>query len=256
MIYDGHTAKIACQTCHIPTYAKANATKLWWDWSKAGKLKDGEAYSEYDFGGNKNYLSIKGSFIWDDHVVPEYYWFNGIANHYLNTDTISEIPVNINTLYGEYTDSLAKIWPVKVHRGKQVYDTETKQLVHLKLWAPNKGEGAYWLDFDYNKAAELGMEYNDRYYSGNYDFIRTDAYWPINHMVAPKEQTLTCTECHSRNGRLSNINDVYIPGKSYNAFIDGFGIVAIILALLGTISHAIGRYVYSLKNNKNKKNYC
>lgn len=31
-ILNEHTIKVACQTCHIPTYAKANSTKMYWDW--------------------------------------------------------------------------------------------------------------------------------------------------------------------------------------------------------------------------------
>lgn len=252
-MYDHHTEKIACQTCHIPTYAKANATKLWWDWSTAGKSKDGKAYHESDYEGNHNYLSIKGSFVWDDHVQPEYYWFNGTADHYINGDTIAEIPLKINTLFGEYRDSTAKIWPVKVHRGKQMYDTETKELMNLKLFAEDPGTGAFWTDLDFDTAAILGMEYNERYYSGSYDFVRTDAYWPLSHQVAPKEQTLTCTECHSRDGRLANLNDFYLPGKTYNAYLDGFGIIVIILSVLGVISHGIGRYVYALRRKNQSK---
>ena len=39
-----HTDRVACQTCHIPAYAKGGvATKTWWDWSTAGRLKDGKA---------------------------------------------------------------------------------------------------------------------------------------------------------------------------------------------------------------------
>ncbi len=39
-----HVDQIACQTCHIPEFARGGvATKTWWDWSKAGKLdKDGK----------------------------------------------------------------------------------------------------------------------------------------------------------------------------------------------------------------------
>ena len=33
-----HTSKLACQTCHIPEFARGGlATKMWWDWSTAGK---------------------------------------------------------------------------------------------------------------------------------------------------------------------------------------------------------------------------
>ncbi|MCK7497684.1 MAG: hypothetical protein MZW92_48070 [Comamonadaceae bacterium] len=32
-----HAEKVACQTCHIPTFARTLPTKVWWDWSTAGQ---------------------------------------------------------------------------------------------------------------------------------------------------------------------------------------------------------------------------
>ena len=248
-ILDEHNLKVACQTCHIPRYAKANATKLWWDWSSAGYLgADGMPYSENDADGNHNYLSIKGNFVWDDHVEPEYYWFNGTADHFLNSDTISEIPVKINTLFGSYEDPDSKIWPVKVHRGKQIYDTEYNTLINLKLWAKTEGEGAFWKDFNYDTAAYLGMKYNERAYSGSWDFVESEAYWPINHMVSPKEETVTCVECHSRYGRLEGLNDFYLPGRDYSSIVEFGGIGLIILSIIGVIGHGFLRIVAGRKN--------
>ncbi|MEN8116411.1 MAG: tetrathionate reductase family octaheme c-type cytochrome [Bacteroidota bacterium] len=236
-----HNKRVACQTCHIPTYAKANSTKMIWDWSTAGVLDDeGKPKHESDADGNHNYLSIKGTFVYDDHVVPEYYWFNGIANHQLITDRIDTVPVQMNSLDGSYRDKGAnqkshapsKIWPVKVHRGKQIFDTKNKTLIQPKLWSPNAGDSAYWVDFDWNAAATAGMNYVGLPYSGNYNFVETEMYWPLNHMVAPKEQSLSCKDCHTRdNGRLANLNDFYLPGRDNNQYLDisGFAMVGFIL---------------------------
>lgn len=222
---------------------------MYWDWSSAGYLgADGMPYSENDADGNHNYLSIKGNFVWDDNVTPEYYWFNGTADHYLNSDTISEIPVKINTLFGSYEDPTAKIWPVKVHRGKQIYDTEYNTLINLKLWAKTNGEGAFWKDFVYDTAAYLGMKYNERPYSGSWDFVKSEAYWPINHMVSPKEETLTCTECHSRNGRLAGLNDFYLPGRDYSSIVEYGGLGLIILSIIAVIGHGFMRVISGRKN--------
>ena len=69
-VLNQHTLKVACQTCHIPTYAKVNPTKTYWDWSTAGQLKDGQPYEEKDSIGNDVYMSIKGTFTWGKNLRP------------------------------------------------------------------------------------------------------------------------------------------------------------------------------------------
>ncbi|MBN2820559.1 MAG: tetrathionate reductase family octaheme c-type cytochrome [Bacteroidales bacterium] len=242
-----HNIRVACQTCHIPSYAKVNGTKMWWDWSTAGRLdENGGEIHESDADGNHNYLSIKGTFVYDDHVKPDYFWFNGIANHQLITDKINTIPVQMNSLDGSYadkgarqkTDSPSKIWPVKVHRGKQIYDTEYMTLIQPKLWSPEKGDSAYWLDFNWDEAAKAGMDYLGLPYSGSYGFVETEMYWPLNHMVAPKEQSLSCKDCHTRNnGRLASLSDFYLPGRDKSNVLDGIGIALVLFASLGALVH-------------------
>lgn len=254
-----HNMRVACQTCHIPTYAKVNATKMIWDWSTAGQLDDeGNPVHENDADGNHNYLSIKGTFVYDDHVKPEYYWFNGIAGHQLITDKIDTIPVQMNSLDGSYLDKgnnqrsthPSKIWPVKVHRGKQIYDPVNNTLIQGKLWAPEKGDSAYWKDFDWDMASKAGMDYLGLPYSGEYDFVETEMYWPLNHMVSPKEQSLTCKDCHTReNGRLANLNDFYLPGRDKNKVADFLGIGLVVLSILGVLIHGSLRVLFR-KNTK------
>jgi len=249
-----HGYRIACQTCHIPYYAKANATKMWWDWSTAGRLDDeGNPMHESDADGNHNYLSIKGTFVWNQNVEPEYFWFNGLANHHLITDSITEIPVQINTLDGAYSDKGAncktagcsKIWPVKVHRGKQPYDPVNMRLVQPKLHSSVKGEGAYWKDFDWDVSIQKGMDYLGLPYSGQYDFIETEMYWPLNHQVSPASKSLSCIDCHSReDGRLASLTDFYMPGRDYYAWIDNIGIVLIVLSFIGVVVHGGLRIVF------------
>ena len=222
---------------------------MWWDYSTAGRLsEDGLPIAENDADGNHNYLSIKGSFVWDQNVEPEYYWFNGTADHFLYEDTIETIPVKINELFGNYHDEKSKIWPVKVHRGRQPYDTVHNTLISLRVWAPEEGMGAFWKDFDFNEAAEVGMRIVGREYSGKMDFIETEAFWPINHMVSPKEDVVSCTECHSRDGRLQNLNDFYLPGRDYNKAVNYGGFALIIISLIGVFVHALGRIISHIRN--------
>ncbi len=244
-----HVVKVACQTCHIPKYAKVNPTKLTWDWSTAGKLKDGKPYHEEDEDGNHTYYSIKGTFTWGKNIEPEYIWFNGTADHYLIGDVVDTTEViKVNTLNGEYKDENSKIIPVKIHRAKQIYDCKNKMLIQPKLFAKRKGEGAYWKDFDWDLAAKLGMEAVDASYSGSFCFVKTEMYWPINHMVSTKEKAVGCIECHTRdNSRLANLTDFYMPGRDYNAAVDFIGILVIILSLGGIIVHALIRIFINYK---------
>lgn len=250
-IINEHTAKVACQTCHIPYYAKVNPTKLSWDWSTAGRMKDGKPYEEHDSLGKEAYMSIKGSFTWGKNVEPEYIWFNGTASHYLLGDSINEDGVTVlNRLNGDYNDPDAKIIPVKIHRAKQIYDTEYKYLIQPKTVSNFDGDGGYWKEFDWNRAAEEGMKRINLPYSGNYGFTETEMYWPVNHMVAPKEQSLDCVDCHTRNeGRLASLSGFYLPGRDYKPAVETLGAGVIFFTLLGIISHAVARFLKWKKQN-------
>ena len=256
-ILNEHTVKVACQTCHIPIYAKVNATKTAWDWSTAGKLKNGEPYEEDDADGNHTYLSIKGSFTWRKNLKPEYIWFNGTADHYLLGDVIKDTtkPLQINTLNGSYADKDSKIIPVKIHRAIQPFDPVYKVLIQPKLFADKKGEGAFWQDFDWRRSSEAGMKEVDLPFSEQVSFIKTEMYWPVNHMVSTKELTVQCKECHTReNSRLASLTDFYMPARDYSSLVETTGYGIILLTLLGVMLHGTVRIFTSRKRKASSNN--
>ncbi|NEX11259.1 MAG: cytochrome C [Prosthecochloris sp.] len=243
-----HVDKLACQTCHIPVMAKERPTKMWWDWSKAGKLNSkGGGITRKDSSGLPVYMSKKGEFEWAKEVVPEYRWFNGEMNYVTFMTEINDSGVvAINHPDGEPGDTLSRIWPFKVHRGKQPYDRELKRFVKPKLFGP-KGSGAYWKDFDWNKSIAEGMDYAGMQYSGKYDFVETEMFWPISHMVSPKEEALSCVECHARNGRLQNLSGFYLPGRDTDRYLELFGLLVIVGSLAGVVVHGILRFASNKK---------
>ncbi|MCB1060601.1 MAG: tetrathionate reductase family octaheme c-type cytochrome [Calditrichaeota bacterium] len=247
-ILNNHTLKVACQTCHIPTYAKENPTKVQWDWSTAGQLRDGKPFEvEDDSLGVDTYMSIKGSFVWGKDLKPEYAWFNGTASHYLLGDKFDPSDtLKINSLQGSYNDPDSKIIPVKVHRSKQIYDTQNNYLIQPKTVSTHPGDSAYWNEFDWQKACAAGMNEVGLPYSGEFGFTNTNMYWPVNHMVAPAKKAVTCSECHSRtDSRLANLTDFYMPGRDRNIWIDRAGAGILILTLLGVMVHGAARFVIS-----------
>ena len=188
---DAHTATVACQTCHIPRMAIDAPTKMFWDWSQAGQ--DGCEDDPHV------YLKKKGSFKYAQDVRPEYYWYNGRADRYLTGDKINPGQVvQINRPRGGPDDPEAKIWPFKVHRGKQIYDTKYLHLLTPRTWAP----GGYWHDFDWDQACRLGCQDTGLEYSGSYGFTSTEMYWPLSHMVQRAEKALQCVDCHGKDGLL------------------------------------------------------
>ncbi len=188
-----HFISVACETCHIPTFAREEPTKTWWDWSKAGEQRE----NEVDSIGNETYNKLKGEFRWGVNVRPEYYWHNGTAEYYeIGSGINPEEIVKLNFLNGSISDIDSKISPFKVMRGKQPYDSENNYLIIPKLY----GEDGYWKTFDWNKSSELGMKKVNLQFSGKVGFIETEMYWPINHMVMSSKNALKCTNCHGKKG--------------------------------------------------------
>ncbi len=253
-VLNRHGSRVSCQACHIPEYAKVNSTKMSWKWSDAGKLKDGKPYELEDSLGNHYYMSIKGSFKWERHVKPDYVWFNGTAEQYHLGDSITSVPVQMNTLHGSYSDRHSKIIPVKIHVGDQIFDKVNMRLIQPKLFGETRGDSAFWNDFNWKEAAEAGMKTSGLKYSGQYGFIETQMYWPINHMVSPKEQAVSCAECHTRNnGRLAKLTGFYLPGRDRNVPLDILGIWAFFLTLGAVMVHAFIRIFVKISRNKYEK---
>jgi octaheme c-type cytochrome (tetrathionate reductase family) len=240
-----HAKTLACQTCHIPYYARGNvATKTLWDWSTAGKLKDGKPFVVKDSAGRVTYDSKKGDFRYESHGIPDYQWFNGKVVYTLLGDKLDHTKVvQINRFEGGPGDGL--IWPVKVFRGKQPFDLESKSLVIPHTFGDDNS--AYWSNFDWEKAIEAGMKSVGAPFSGKVGFVESTMVWPLTHMVSPKEDTLTCQSCHSKNGRLKSLAGIYVPGSHNNRYLDWLGWLAAAAALLAVIVHGGFRIYTSRK---------
>ncbi len=249
-----HVDKVACQTCHIPAFARGGkATKVWWDWSSAGeKGPDGKPLVKKDEQGHVVYDGMKGDFRFAEDVVPEYFWFDGSVRFTMVGDPIDTAGVvQLNSLKGGYADPNARIWPFKVMRGKQPYDTGNDILLAGHLFG--KDEAAFWKNFDWGKALAFGMAeakaagVTDADFSGDYGFIETEMFWPITHMVAPADEALGCADCHAKDGRLANLTGFYMPGRDSNPWIERIGWILVAATLLGVLLHGLVRLFFGKK---------
>jgi len=240
-----HTDKVACQACHIPRFARVLPTKMSWDWSTAGKFNaEGKPFKKEGPYGKPVYDTKKGDFVWEKNVVPRYYWFNGAMSNLLVTDTVDPSQmVSVNHPVGSPDDPHSRIMPFKRHTGKQPFDSVNNTLVFPHLFGPKDDTDAFWVGYDWKRAVSVGMNAVGLPFSGEVGFVSTEYFFPITHMVAPKEQVVACRECHTRQGRLEGVPGVYVPGRDIHAGVSTVGWAAVIAALIAVCGHGLIRIV-------------
>ena len=252
---NAHTDKLACQTCHIPEYARDGiGTEKSWDWSTATKMgPEGKPVLIKDSAGRRAFDSKKGNFAWDSYLVPEYRWFSGQVSYKTVGDKIDPSAiVEINHPEGKVNDPASRIWPFKIHRGKQAYDTENNVLIVAHT--AGEDDTSLWKSYDWQKAITAGMQTAGLPYSGKYGFVSTEMSWPITHMVAPKGDALRCAQCHGAESRLTGIDGIYLPAVHGSRLVDLFGWIAVAAALVGVLIHGFTRFCFFCNKNKTPEN--
>lgn len=217
------------------------------------RLKDSEDFKpkEYTQGDGRHratYKSTKGRFTYyAEDLEPVYGWFDGTMN-YTTIDTQfdpSKGPVEINGFIGACGDPKSRICPFKRMHTTRPYDKGNNTLVYMQLWGDS--DGALWGNYDFGKSIKGGMENNNVPYSGEWGFVETVSYWPVDHMVAPKEEAMACEECHVKDGRLAHLSGFYMPGTGSNELLDLLGLLAISGTAGGVLGHGPIRAIATRK---------
>ncbi|MCG5530615.1 tetrathionate reductase family octaheme c-type cytochrome [Halorhodospira halochloris] len=252
-----HSEFIACETCHVPEVARGGKpTRTLWDWSESGRMDDdGDPVVETE-DGVPVYDGRKGRFEWREDYAPEYHWFDGNMHYTLLDDEIDPTEtVTINRPMGDHDTPGAKIWPFTSMKGRQPYDKEHKTLLTAHLFGDEPS--AYWQSYDWSKALAAGMEeaqkigQTEKDFSGEYGFVDSIMHWPVAHMIAPAEDSLSCQSCHEPDGRMAGLEGLYVPGQDSHPRIERIGWWAIGLTLLAVLGHGSARYLlYRHKRSK------
>jgi hypothetical protein len=194
---DRHARRVACQSCHAPTFAKVAPTDMVRDWSLPGDLNPVTKLWE-------PHMTMAS------HVTPEYRFFDGTSEFYQFGDPAQPGPggrVLMAGPRGAITTPGARIIPVKHHLGRQPIDPVTRRLLPLKI-------GIFFSTGDVATAVEEGAKALGWTYSGH-EFADTERYMGIFHEVAPAEQALACTSCHG-GGRMDFAALGYTPKATRN----------------------------------------
>ena len=167
-----HTAKIACQTCHIPRTGGAFA-------------KD---FTVWEQGADKFYepTTLKKE---ANETTPLYAWYNG---------TVKNTPHFIGPK-GSREDGKSKITPFKIFQGKAFYDAKSGELLSMDF-APPMATGNTRQGVE-SAARTLGMK-NPAEVAKNAVPGWQTIYFGSNHLVT-RTKALYCANCHTPNGVLS-----------------------------------------------------
>ncbi len=193
-----HVGRVNCTVCHIPTFAKVAPTDMDRDWSQPGELNEGSGL--YEPFNTKM-----------DHVIPEYRFFNGTSYFYQFGDMA--VPeengfITMSAPLGTITDSGARIYAFKHHRGNQPIDPIERRLMPLKI-------GLFFQSGAIDQAVQKGAEAVGWNYQGH-EFARTERFMGLFHEVAPSGEALSCTRCHSSGGRMDFDALGYTPKQTRN----------------------------------------
>jgi hypothetical protein len=200
---NNHTARVACNVCHVPVFAKAAPTDMRRDWSLPGDLN----------AATKLY---EPNMVLQTNVTPVYKFFNGRSSFYefgkpavpqANGRVLMAGPL------GSRTEAGSKITAMKRHEGRQPIDPATHRLLPLKI-------GLFFQTGDIVNAnpqfdaVKQGVAAVGWTYSG-YEFAETERYLGLYHEVAPASQALNCASCHGGN-RLDFAALGYKPNATRN----------------------------------------
>jgi predicted CXXCH cytochrome family protein len=187
-----HLARVACQTCHIGTYARnaadttaTEATETHRSWAQGHLLPTGVFHPEGRFAND---------------LAPEYRFWNGSIQGYSLHDqaTFDEArgTYPITRPLGTVDDPEAKLYPFKYKTAEQPYITRTNQLLALNT-------ALFFAQGQLDPAARSGLSNMGFPEEEPYTLVMTDTFQTLNHEVMPKSRALDCTACHGSAARMN-----------------------------------------------------
>ncbi|MES9992290.1 MAG: hypothetical protein ABW098_10075 [Candidatus Thiodiazotropha sp.] len=186
---DKHATRIACQTCHIPTYAKGVATETNRDW-------EDPHFSAAACNGRGGWLPREDKAL---NLTPSYHWFDGTSQVYVLGEDLADYPstvledgseaITLGLPNGSVNTQNAKIYPMKEHTSKSaVHDTSNSLIAHSTF--------EFFRTGSFDTAVQTALEQTGR--SGDsYTVKKVHTYQTINHGVEDSSAALECGSCHA-----------------------------------------------------------
>jgi hypothetical protein len=180
-----HVARIACQTCHIPRYARnasdttaAETTETHRDWTKPHKTTSGAIHPTPTMA---------------DNLIPKYAWWDGRSVSYLLFDDAVKNPVTdtiaTSQPLGSVSGMTGRLFPFKYKTAYQPLVQGHNQLIALDT-------SVYFASGDTNAAIQSGLSNMGYSPDEPYTWVTTDTLQLITHEIPPADAALDCNKCH------------------------------------------------------------
>jgi len=190
-----HVARVSCQTCHVPVYAKV-ATEIHRDWRSHadGSPADASALPGHPYTENLADL------------MPSYkFWNRQSDNALLGDDAGRTFNAQTDTWptsipLGDVTDG--KLYPFKYKTAVQPKTLGDSRLIALNTFEYLKASG------NVDTAIAQGLTAMGYPADEPYDWVVTDTYQLLNHGISPGSNALQCADCHGSIDRMDLQGDL------------------------------------------------
>jgi hypothetical protein len=194
-----HVGRVACQTCHISTYARnaadtaaTEATEIHRDWTKPHLTASGALHPTptmandlkpvYRFWNGTSYNHNLGEAAWIDPATGRY--------------PTSRPQGSIND-----TKTGSKLFPFKYKTAYQPLAANANKLIALDT-------SVYFKTGDLVSAIKAGLVNMKLPATEPYAMVTTDTYQLITHEVRPESQALSCNQCHGSTATQMKLKDL------------------------------------------------
>lgn len=179
-----HTARVNCTVCHIPSFAREDATDMYRDWSKPVYNEEADKYT--------------ASITLEKDVRPVYAWYNGLTREQLLGEPPTRLrdgSVGMMVPQGSRRDPRAKIFAFKLHRAQL-------PLLTAKNWMAPIMVEQFFPTGQIDEAVKHAAKTTYGIENAAYTWVGTSRYMGIFHGVRPASKALSCLECHATPSRM------------------------------------------------------
>jgi len=180
-VLNRHARTVYCTACHIPDFARVDATDMYRDWRTLTMNEAGTKYEE--------------KHIMEKHVKPVYGWWNGAITAQDPMKPVSEVfgLVHMTQPVGSINDPNSRIYAFKRHVAILPMLKKTKELIPVAVTIA-------FQTGDIDKAVIAGAKSyrNITITKDEYTWVKVDRYMGLFHEVLPGAKALKCNVCHGK----------------------------------------------------------